>query len=150
MRPGTATDSSDIDFVFNTNSVQWNSGTLTFQNNSNSTGATFNTIFTGSGFNYGGPVAVTNNTNGAKAVLEFANTSGTQTWSGNITGTGSIHRATGGTTVLGGAANSLGGVTVDNSSTLQMAQSTNHNHVMKTAALSVGTSGSQLDLTNNS
>src|SRR6185437_3181415 len=83
-------------------------------------------------------------------VLQFGNTSGTQTFNGNFTGTGSISRLAGGTTVLGGSVVSVGGVSVANSSLLQLAQSANHDHVIKTAALSIGTSSSQLDLTNNS
>ena len=48
-------------------------------------------------------------------VLQFGNTSGTQTFNGNFTGTGSISRLTGGTTVLGGSVVSIGGVSVANS-----------------------------------
>ncbi|HVT30677.1 MAG TPA: autotransporter-associated beta strand repeat-containing protein, partial [Lacipirellulaceae bacterium] len=103
----------DVNFVFTSNSVAWTSGTLTFQNNNaNSTGDIFKPTFSGSGFNYGGPVALTNNTNGGKTVLVSNNTSGTQTWSGVISGDGGFLRDGTGTTLLSGINNYTGDTTV--------------------------------------
>src|SRR5262249_20653634 len=49
-----------------------------------------------------------------KTVLESTNTTGTQTWSGAISGDGSIRRnGTGGTTILSGGNSYTGGTTVD-------------------------------------
>jgi hypothetical protein len=84
-----------------------------------------------------------------KTVLESTNTTGTQTWSGDITGDGSYSRGTGGNTVFAGQLVSVGGVTIADNSKIQLAQSPGSNRVIRTANLTIGSTNSQLDLTNN-
>jgi autotransporter-associated beta strand protein len=104
---GNLTDVTDplgIQYVFTSNTVDRTGGTLTFSylNTASTTTVTYRPRFTGSGFDYTGPVVINKGTGARNTVLESTNASGTQTWSGNMTGTGSYLRGAGGTTVLGG------------------------------------------------
>jgi autotransporter-associated beta strand protein len=99
-------------FEFTSNSVDTTGGTLTLRHNGLSQGLTYRPTFSGSGFNYTGPV-VLSGAGTRKTVFQSSNTSGTQTWSGVISGTGSYARSgAGGTTVFTGANTFAGGVTV--------------------------------------
>ena len=74
------------------------------------------------------PVVISNHTNPLVSslrttVLNSANTSGTQTWSGDISGNGGFIRATGGETVLSGTNTYTGGTTVQAGSTLRTTSS---------------------------
>ena len=153
---GTAnvTDSSGggIIFQFTTNTFDTTGGTLTFQHQGSDQSIVYRPTFTGSGFNYAGPVVVDNGGGTRQTVLQSTNTTGTQTWSGDMTGTGSYSRGTGGNTVFAGNLMSLGGISVADSSQIKVAHSTTNNRVVKTANFTVGTTnatGSNLDLTNN-
>src|SRR5205814_1651623 len=72
--------------------------------------------------NFSRPVAINNQANDPSTgrvstrgtVLQSANTTGTQTWSGAVSGTGILRRSVaGGTTVLSGANTFSGGAIVD-------------------------------------
>ena len=146
------TDPTGIQFIFSSNTFDQTAGKLTFSylDTVAATTVTFRPQFTGSGFTYGGAIEVDNGATGTHpTVLGFMNSSGTQTFNGNFTGTGSISRGTGGNTVLGGQLVSVGGVSVANSSSIQLAHSAASTRVIKTANLTIGTTSSQLDLTNN-
>jgi hypothetical protein len=138
------------EFEFNSNTFDNTGGDpLTFEHRGSATGITFRPRFTGSGFNYSGPVVISNGAGTRKTVLESANTSGTQTWSGNMTGSGTFSRLTGGNTVLGGAVVSLGGVSIANNSSIRSAASAGNDHVIRANALTIGATSSTLDISNN-
>jgi len=118
----TASLTEDINFVFTSNSVDWTSGTLTFLHNGTSQAAPFKPTFTGSGFNYAGPIVISNGGGTRKTILTSTNTSGTQTWSGNISGDGAYTRTGAGTTRFGGA-NTYTGATTVSGGELVIAQS---------------------------
>jgi autotransporter-associated beta strand protein len=105
---------------FSSDSVSGASGSLTIANlnSTNNTAVSFRTLFSGQGFNFGLPIAIANTVNvgtGAKSSeLQSGNTTGTQTFSGVISGGGSLRRLNaGGTTVLSGANTYTGGTFVD-------------------------------------
>jgi fibronectin-binding autotransporter adhesin len=99
---------NNIEFLF-TGTLSGTGGKLTFRNDGactdNSNTCTFRPTFTNSAFSFGQNVEILNHTTVAtrNTVLTLSNTSGTQTWSGNISGAGTLRRnASGGTTVLSG------------------------------------------------
>jgi autotransporter-associated beta strand protein len=143
------TDPAGIIFEFSSNTVDRTGGTLTLVHQGASQGITYRPRFSGSGFDYAGPVVISNGGGTRKTVMESTNTTGTQTWSGDITGNGSYSRGTGGNTVLAGQLVSVGGVTIADNSKIQLAQSPGSNRVIRTANLTIGSTNSQLDLTNN-
>jgi autotransporter-associated beta strand protein len=105
---------------FSSDSVVGTSGTLTIKNeNSNSnTASVFQPRFTGSGFDFDLPIILEDPHSvgtGVKSVeLQGGNTTGVQTFSGVISGGGSIRRVnSGGTTVLTGANTYSGGTAID-------------------------------------
>jgi autotransporter-associated beta strand protein len=108
----TGSDINGIQFFFSNDTIDWTGGTLTFLHDGVSQGITFRPTFSGSGFNYAGPVVVDNGAGTRKTVLTSTNgASTTQTWSGDMTaGTngGTYLREVGGTTVLGGSTVSVG------------------------------------------
>jgi autotransporter-associated beta strand protein len=125
ITPGTLTDFHNIYAIFTSNQIDRTGGTLTIRNDgvctSNGNVCTFRPTFTGN-FNYDGPIVVSNQIDDATTgrlstrgtVLQSANTTLTQTWSGDISGTGGLRRTgAGGTTVLTGANTYAGGTTVD-------------------------------------
>ena len=100
-------------FEFTSNTVDTTGGTLTLRHNGLSQGLTYRPTFSGSGFSYTGPVVLTG-AGTRKTVLQSSNTSGTQTWSGAISGNGSFRRvASGGETDFSGANTFSGGTIVD-------------------------------------
>ena len=86
---------NDITFVF-TNNLTGTGGKLTFRNDGACTDnggvCTFRPTFTSGTQSFGQNVEILNHTTaaGRKTVLTSANTTGTQTWSGNMTGGGHI------------------------------------------------------------
>jgi autotransporter-associated beta strand protein len=101
-------------------------GTLMFRNLvASGTTNTFEPRFSAGGFSFGQPIAIINNTNGSSFTrLNFFNTNGggDQTFSGLISGNGSIRRSasiggTGGRTILT-AANTYSGLTTISDGTL--------------------------------
>jgi fibronectin-binding autotransporter adhesin len=111
-----------IDFIFSSNTITTPGGDLAFKNEGSCTdngGAgtcTFRPTFSGSGFTVSIPVTISNHAtvNTRATQLNSTNATGTQTWSGPISGTGSLRRVTaGGTTVLSGANSFTGGAIVD-------------------------------------
>jgi autotransporter-associated beta strand protein len=104
---------TDVTFEFQNNSIGGSSGTVTF-NRSSATLNTYRPTFTGNGFNFSRPIVVTNEASDRATVLTSSNSTGTQTWSGVISGTGGFRRTTaGGTAVLTGANTFSGGTLVD-------------------------------------
>lgn len=104
-----------FDFTINPNgdAFDWTGGTLTFRHNGASQGIVYRPSFSRTGFNYAGPV-VLSGAGTRKTVLQSTNTSGTQTWSGAISGNGSFRRvASGGETDFTGANTFTGGTIVD-------------------------------------
>lgn len=105
-----------IDFIFEHDSITGTGGTLTFSHQGTANNNPFRPTFSGSGFDFSQPVVIenhaTNTTN--QTILHSANTAGAQTWSGDISGTGSIKRVgADGTTILSGANTYAGGTTVE-------------------------------------
>jgi autotransporter-associated beta strand protein len=100
-------------------------GTLTFRNLAASGTGTFEPRFSAGGFNFTRPITIINNTNGTSFTrLNFFNTNGAgdQTFSGVISGNGSVRRSastsgTGGRTIFT-AANTYSGLTTINEGTL--------------------------------
>ncbi len=99
-------------FEFSNNTIDTTGGTLTLLHNGASQGITFRPTFSGSGFNYSGPVVIDNGGGTRQTVLQSTNTSGIQTWSGDISGTGSFLRDGGGETILSGNNSYTGDTTV--------------------------------------
>jgi len=114
-------DTVEVDFT--SNSISGNAGTLTFRNDA--TGTTnpdnqFEPRFSGSGFNFSRPIVIEVTNPQRTTRLNSANTAGTQTFSGAISGGGSFRRlAAGGTTILSGN-NSYTGNTVVEAGTLSI------------------------------
>ncbi|HVT27325.1 MAG TPA: autotransporter-associated beta strand repeat-containing protein, partial [Lacipirellulaceae bacterium] len=106
-----------FDFASNGNgdAFDWTGGTLTFRHNGASQGISYRPSLSRSGFDYGGPVVIDNGAGSTRrTVLQSTNTSGSQTWSGAISGSGSFRRvAAGGATVFSGANTFTGGTFVD-------------------------------------
>jgi autotransporter-associated beta strand protein len=107
-----------IDFIFSSNDITGTGGNLTFSNagscTDNGNTCIFRPTFSNSGFDFSRPVVINNHTSVAtrSTQLVSTNTSGTQTWSGAISGTGTLLRnGAGGTTLLSGA-NTFSGATV--------------------------------------
>jgi autotransporter-associated beta strand protein len=119
----TTSTSTSANFEFS-GSIGGSAGTLSFVNNSASTG-TFKPRFSGSGFNFSRPIVMTPGQL-SFVQLNFFNTNSTdQTLSGVISGDGSLNRSasssgTGGRTILS-AANLYTGTTTINDGTLQIA-----------------------------
>ena len=105
---------------FSSDTVVGTSGSLTIANTNtaNNSATVFQPRFTGQGFNFGLPIIVSSTVNvgtGAKSnELQFGNSTGTQTFSGVISGGGSVRRTgAGGTTILSGANTYTGTTSVD-------------------------------------
>jgi autotransporter-associated beta strand protein len=143
------TDPTGIQFVFSNNTFDRSGGTLTLVHQGASQGITYRPRFSGSGFNYAGPVVISNGGGTRKTVLESTNTTGTQTWSAISPVMAATAAAQGGNTVFAGQLVSVGGVTIADNSKIQLAQSPGSNRVIRTANLTIGSTNSQLDLTNN-
>jgi autotransporter-associated beta strand protein len=110
----------DITFEFSHDDISGTGGTLTFRNDgactSNSSTCVFRPTFSGVGFDFGQPVVISNHTTVASrsTVLTSANTTGDQTWSNVLSGTGGFRRnAVGGRTILTGNNTYAGGTLVD-------------------------------------
>ncbi len=93
---------------FTSNTVGGGAGTLTFRNDATTAGGNgiFDPRFSGSGFDFARPIVLTNGASGTVRLASF-NTSGTQSFSGVITGNGSYRRTasvpnTGGDTIFTG------------------------------------------------
>ncbi|HEX4416110.1 MAG TPA: autotransporter-associated beta strand repeat-containing protein [Lacipirellulaceae bacterium] len=111
-----ATVDSTVNVNFTSNSVGGTAGTLTLQNIATSSIASqFEVQFSGSGFDFGRPIVIAAGLNNANrtARLNSGNASGTQTFSGAISGPGSYRRMAGGTTVFTGANTFTGDTTVE-------------------------------------
>lgn len=117
---------NDINFVFTNNDISGTGGTLTLKNDgvctSNGNSCAFRPTFSGAGFDFSRPVLINSQVDDAttgslatrSTVLQSANTTGTQTWSGALGGTGVFRRsAAGGNTVLSAANTFSGGTIVD-------------------------------------
>lgn len=105
---------------FSNDSVVGTSGSLTIANvnTNNNTATVFQPRFTGQGFNFGRPIIISDSVlvgTGVKSnELQFGNTTGTQTFSGVISGGGSVRRVNaGGTTILSGLNSYTGTTSVD-------------------------------------
>jgi autotransporter-associated beta strand protein len=104
---------TDVTFQFTSNTISGSAGTVTFDRSS-ATVNTYRPTFTGNGFNFSRPVVVTNEASDRQTILTSSNSTGTQTWSGAISGTGGFRRTTaGGSAVLTGANTFSGGALVD-------------------------------------
>lgn len=108
-----------IEFIFSSDSITATGGTLTFSNSGSCTDndntCMFRPTFSGSGFDFSRPVVISNHSSVAtrSTQLVSSNASGTQTWSGAISGDGSFRRTGAGATVFTGANTFSGGTTVD-------------------------------------
>jgi autotransporter-associated beta strand protein len=115
----TTNNVSEVVMEFNSDSVVGTSGSLTLNNLNGGTGNTvFKPRFTGKGFNFGLPITISSATGSGSNIksneLQLANSTDTQTFSGVISGGGSLRRlAAGGTTILSGANTYTGGTFVD-------------------------------------
>jgi autotransporter-associated beta strand protein len=105
---------------FSSDSVTGTSGSLTIANvnNTNNTAVSFKTLFSGQGFNFSRPIIISDSVlvgTGVKSnELQGGNTTGTQTFSGAISGGGSLRRVNaGGTTILSGLNSYTGTTSVD-------------------------------------
>jgi autotransporter-associated beta strand protein len=112
-------------FEFSSNSVGGDgTSTLTLRNDgADAASDTFKPRFSGNGLTFSNPIVIDNGTTG-KTELEFFNTGADQTFSGSISGNGSINRSastagTGTKTILTGA-NSYAGTTTIADGTLQV------------------------------
>jgi autotransporter-associated beta strand protein len=104
---------NDVSFIFSNNSISGTAGTLTLVNQGTSTTSKFRPQFSGSGFNFSQPVVIDNGTGTRTTTLESTNSSGTQTWSGNMSGSGGYRRSDLGSTVFMGSNSFTGGTIVD-------------------------------------
>ncbi|HEX6961599.1 MAG TPA: autotransporter-associated beta strand repeat-containing protein [Lacipirellula sp.] len=111
-------DAVEVDFT--SNSISGTGGTLTFRNDATGTANPDNQFeprFSGSGFNFSRPIVIAEGLNdpvNRTTRLNSANASGTQTFSGEISGPGSFRRMVdGGTTVLTAANSYSGGTDVE-------------------------------------
>ena len=110
---------ASVGMEFDNDSIVGTSGSLTISNQNTGTGNTvFKPLFTGKGFNFGLPITISSPTGSGSNIksneLQLGNFSDTQTFSGVISGGGSLRRLNaGGTTVLTGANTYTGGTFVD-------------------------------------
>src|SRR5205823_2666571 len=96
----TTSTAATVDLNFTGNTIGGSAGTLTFRNDAASGTGVFQPRFSGSGFDFTRPIAITNGSFGTTKLMSF-NTTGIQTFSGIISGTGSFNRGgTGGDTVF--------------------------------------------------
>ncbi|MBS0633782.1 MAG: autotransporter-associated beta strand repeat-containing protein [Verrucomicrobia bacterium] len=103
----TIAGGNGVDFTFTSDTIGGNSGTLTLDNTADT--GRMSVGFSGSGFTLARAI----NLSDAATELRFSNTSGTQTFSAAISGTGTVRRdAAGGTTVLSATNTYSGGTTV--------------------------------------
>ena len=115
----TTNNVASVVMEFDTDSVVGTSGSLTLSNLNSGTGDTvFKPLFTGKNFNFGLPIILSAATGTAGNVksneLQFGNLSDTQTFSGVISGGGSVRRVNGGgTTVLSGLNTYTGNTSID-------------------------------------
>jgi fibronectin-binding autotransporter adhesin len=115
----TTSSLASVVMELNSNSVVGTSGSLTISNLNAGTGNTvFRPLFTGNGFNFGLPITVSSSTGTTGNVksneLEFGNSTGTQTFSGVISGGGSVRRVNaGGTTILSAINTYTGNTSID-------------------------------------
>lgn len=104
---------------FDNDSFVGTSGSLTITNMNTGTGNTvFKPLFLGKNFNFGLPITISSSTGTAGNIksneLQFGNASDTQTFSGVISGGGSVRRVNaGGTTVLSGLNTYTGSTSID-------------------------------------
>jgi autotransporter-associated beta strand protein len=117
---GSGSQTAGVLMELDNNSIVGTSGTLTIANLNvhGSASSTFQPRFTGNGFNFGLPIvissAVTVGTGVKTSELQSGNTTGTQTFSGVMSGGGSLRRVNaGGETILSGANTYTGGTIVD-------------------------------------
>ena len=134
------TDPGGVVFEFNSNSIDTTGGTLTLVHLGSSQGITFRPTFSGSDFTYTGPVVIDNGGGSRKTVMQSTNTSGVQTWSGDISGTGSFLRDGVGETILSGNNSYAGDTTV-----LAGLLSITHPYLASSADVQLSTGG-KLDL----
>lgn len=131
-----------IDFVFSSNNISGTGGTLSLD--ATSAGATVSLGFSGNGFTFARPIAL----NDSNTELRFLNSSGTQTFTGAISGSGAVRRdGAGGIVVLSGL-NSYTGSTTIAGGTLQLGAAGNgtQSPLGTTAAGTTVSSGAALDL----
>jgi autotransporter-associated beta strand protein len=124
----TLSGNSGVDYTFTTTSMT-GSGSLTIDNLTNS-GTSTTLGFTGAGLNITGNINLVD----SATQLRSANTTGTQTFSGQLSGAGSFIRQTsGGITLLSGPNTHSGGTSLT-SGTLQLG----HNSAAGTGILTLG------------
>jgi fibronectin-binding autotransporter adhesin len=113
----TTSNAASVAFELSGN-FSGSAGTLTFRNDgANDAGDTFRPALAGSGVNFNRPIVVDNGATG-KTELNLTNASGTQEFSGDISGSGSVVRSgPGGASILSGG-NTYSGGTIINSGTL--------------------------------
>lgn len=115
----TTINLASVVMEFDTDSVVGTSGSLTISNLNSGTGNTvFKPLFTGKNFNFGLPITISSATGSGSNIksneLQGGNFTDTQTFSGVISGGGSLRRVNaGGTTVLSGNNTYSGGTFVD-------------------------------------
>jgi autotransporter-associated beta strand protein len=105
-----------IDLNLSSDSIVGSGGaTLTFQNLAAAGTNQFEPRFSGAGFNMASPIVIAAGLNAATRTtrLSSANATGTQTFSGVISGAGAYRRMAGGTTVLAAANTYSGGTEVE-------------------------------------
>lgn len=108
-----------IDFIFSSDQITTPGGDLTLKNEGsctdNSSTCTFRPTFSGTGFTVSIPVTVNNHATVATRTtqLNSTNTTGTQTWSNVISGTGSYRRSGAGATLFTAANTYTGGTIID-------------------------------------
>ena len=114
----TTSTAATVDLNFSSSTIGGSAGTLTFRNDAASGTGVFQPRFTGSGFNFSRPIVINNGSFGTTVLNSYNVAATTQTFSGQISGTGSYKRnsstGTGGTTIFASAAGNTysGGTTV--------------------------------------
>lgn len=104
----TISAANNVDLIFSSSTISASAGNTLTINNSSGAG-TMSVGFSGSGFNFASGI----NLNNAFSQFRGLNTAGTQTFSGPISGAGTVLRnAAGGTTVLSGNNTFSGGTTI--------------------------------------
>jgi fibronectin-binding autotransporter adhesin len=124
----TTSAAATVNLNLSSNSVGGSAGTLTFRNEGNATTGQFAPRFSGTGFTFSQPIVIDNGTTGGTTQLSSFNTTGTQTFSGDISGNGSYNRSsgsTGGTTLFTGNNTYTGATTVNNGTLTAAGVSTN-------------------------
>jgi autotransporter-associated beta strand protein len=99
----TIAGGAGVRFLFRSNTVSGSGGSLTLDNTDDS--GTMRVVFSGAGFTLSRPIAFAD----AHTQLRFSNASGTQTFSGAITGEGSVLRNDTGETILTSGSNTFTG-----------------------------------------